>query len=177
MEGKGGVGYCSGAEEHLPRCSRVSVCGQTCQTFFFFCYLLNSAFSGWRVLRIQHRNGLTSSQPSCHVNSADGEEIKGPSRQPFFHTLPILGDKLILINLIKDMWETQPYVEEISVECQPFSRFSLFRKQWCPACARPRARQLAINFCIVFFGTLITKSLPTVATDTLPSISDCHRVL
>lgn len=107
-----------------PLCMCERVRSDMCKEQPVLCHLLNSSISWGRFLQIKHRNGLTSSLPSCHVNSADGGEIKGPSRQPFFHTLPILGDKLILINLIKDMWEAQPYVEEISVECRPFSRLS-----------------------------------------------------
>lgn len=91
----------------------------TNQFFVPFIYnLLNRAIAIPRHQRFQikHRNDFTFSLLACHVNSADGQEINRPSRQPIFHTLTIFGDKLIRINLIKDMWETQPYVEPISVE-------------------------------------------------------------
>lgn len=127
---------------------------------FIYC-LLNqaSAIPGHWFFRIKQRNGLTSSVSACHVNSTDGLEIKGPSRQPFFHTLTILGDKLIPINLIKDMWETQPYVEEISVELDLFSIFSLqitgvSDTAWTGAWCTHIHTQSISTFTIVFFETL-----------------------
>lgn len=97
--------------------------------------------------------GLTSLL-ACRVNGADGEEIKGPSRQPFFHTPTILGDKLIPINLIKDMWETQPYVEEISVEFWPSLDFLTSDNRVVGHAHCVCAHNQFLTFAIVFFETL-----------------------
>lgn len=68
------------------------------------------------------------------------------------------------------MWEAQPYVEEISVECRPFPD-SLSLDNSGVTRAHPRARKHTINSCIVFFETLTAK---TLGIDVRPSISDSH---
>lgn len=67
------------------------------------------------------------------------QRLKDPP-DSHFSTLTILGDKLIPINLIKDMWETQPYVEEISVEFWPFLNFLTSDRQGCRTHTHGRAR-------------------------------------
>lgn len=98
------------------------MCRCACSITNQFFMLLIDCFPGhW----IKQRTDLTSSVSAYRVNSAHGYEIKGTSRHPFFHILTILegGGQLIPTNLIKDMWETRPYVEEISVEFWPFLDF------------------------------------------------------
>lgn len=36
---------------------------------------------------------LSSSMSACHVNNADGSEIKGTSRPPFLNTLDYFGEQ------------------------------------------------------------------------------------
>lgn len=115
------------------------MCGCACSITNQFFMLLIYCFPGhW----IKQRSDLTFSVSAYRVNSAHGYEIKGTSRHPFFHTLTIFwGEgKLIPTNLIKDMWETRPYVEEISVKFWPLLDF-LSSDNRCQAHTCPQAHK------------------------------------